>query len=326
MTKAHGGAGLAYNPGMLRVHAPLVAVLALAACQTPAKPQESAPTPAPATKVAEAGPPAATPTPPTPAPDAAPATAAPSQEPGPPGDVAADARPLYYDRPIAAADLEGRTLRELALMRNTIYARIGQKFRKQWLSDYFSAQPWYKPADSVDEGTLSELDLKNAEAIVDYENTFDAPKLRGLREALNERMRAEKMTAEDAIEFQLIATKLGEWEGGDEIAQEERSPLEDPDRLEQLLTVDSLADFSLRDLRLLRNTIYARRGRPFRSTLLQDYFANMSWYSADDAYSDARLTAIDRKNIRVIKSVEEDNGGPITDWGHKVDEGWFYGA
>ena len=46
---------------------------------------------------------------------------------------------------VRVADLEGRTLRELALMRNTIYARAGHPFRKKWLHDYFSAQPWYKP-------------------------------------------------------------------------------------------------------------------------------------------------------------------------------------
>ena len=52
-------------------------------------------------------------------------------------------RALYYDRALTPADLQGRTLRELALMRNTIYARAGHPFRKKWLRDYFTAQPWY---------------------------------------------------------------------------------------------------------------------------------------------------------------------------------------
>ena len=42
-----------------------------------------------------------------------------------PGDARAEDRPLYYTRALTPADLEGRTLRELALMRNTIYARAG---------------------------------------------------------------------------------------------------------------------------------------------------------------------------------------------------------
>ena len=60
-----------------------------------------------------------------------------------------DDRPLYYTRPITDDDLIGRSLRELSLMRNTIYARAGNKFRKKWLNDYFSAQPWYHPLDSA---------------------------------------------------------------------------------------------------------------------------------------------------------------------------------
>src|SRR5690242_1112822 len=38
---------------------------------------------------------------------------------------AGEARPLYYERALTAADLDGRTLRELSLMRNTIFARVG---------------------------------------------------------------------------------------------------------------------------------------------------------------------------------------------------------
>jgi len=58
-----------------------------------------------------------------------------------PGVARADDRPLYYTRALTAADLDGRTLRELTLMRNTIYARAGHPFRKKWLHDYFAAQP-----------------------------------------------------------------------------------------------------------------------------------------------------------------------------------------
>src|SRR5215470_1120836 len=63
-------------------------------------------------------------------------------------------RPLYYTREITDDDLIGRSLRELTLMRNTIYARAGNKFRKQWLNDYFSAQPWYHPQEPIDENKI----------------------------------------------------------------------------------------------------------------------------------------------------------------------------
>src|SRR5215831_6852378 len=52
-------------------------------------------------------------------------------------------RPLYYEREISQADLQGRTLRELTLMRNWIYARAGNPFVKPWLKEFFAKQPWY---------------------------------------------------------------------------------------------------------------------------------------------------------------------------------------
>src|SRR5215831_18984911 len=81
----------------------------------------------------------------------------------------ADDRPLYYTRPITDDDLIGRSLRELSLMRNTIYARAGNKFRKKWLNDYFSAQPWYHPQEPMDETKITSLDRKNAETIATYD-------------------------------------------------------------------------------------------------------------------------------------------------------------
>src|SRR5438270_2807620 len=87
---------------------------------------------------------------------------------GLPTASAAD-RALYYTRPITEADVAGRTLRELAILRNTIFARAGQPFRKRWLHEYFSAQPWYKPGAVVDPRTLSPLDQRNADLLSRYE-------------------------------------------------------------------------------------------------------------------------------------------------------------
>ncbi|HNH47781.1 MAG TPA: hypothetical protein PKY30_12120, partial [Myxococcota bacterium] len=59
----------------------------------------------------------APPPPATPAPSAAPAAALPATTPsGTPGEI-----PYYYTRAITAADLQNRPLKELALIRNTIY-------------------------------------------------------------------------------------------------------------------------------------------------------------------------------------------------------------
>ncbi len=97
-------------------------------------------------------------------------------------------RPLYYDRPIVAADLEGRSLRELTLLRNWIFARAGNKFRKQWLNDFFTKQDWYKPT-GLNEKKLSDSDRKNADAIARYELALPREKLKTQLDLLLEKSR-----------------------------------------------------------------------------------------------------------------------------------------
>ena len=74
--------------------------------------------------------------------------------------------------------------------------------------------------------------------------------------------------------------------------------------LDRQLSVDQLKDLSRRDLRLLRNTVYARRGRPFRSDLLRAYFEATEWYQVDPWSSEARLNAVDNRNIKVIRNLD----------------------
>src|SRR5215472_4345677 len=230
-----------------------------------------------------------------------------------------DARPFYYTREITPADLDGRSLRELTLMRNTIYARAGNRFRKKWLNDYFSAQPWYHPLDKMDQSKITPLDRKNAEFISNYEAAITRDDLR-IRQQAWSAMGGD--TPEAKIELGLISMRLGKWVGGGQ----ERTPLEDPTLLDKQLTVAQLSDFSRRDLRLVRNLIYARHGRPFKSDLLKGYFGTLEWYKPDPAYTDARLTPLDKRNINVIRSVEDSLGGPLTDYQHKKEEGWFAAA
>ena len=302
--------------------AALVLVAALGGCDKPATEPAAAPSPAAAPTPAPAAPPAA----PAEAEPPKPANPAPVDMPKETASAPPVTRPLYYEAALQPADLQGRTLRELNLMRNTIYARVGQSFRKPWIDQHFRQFPWYAPKDQPELAKLSPTDYENARAIVNHESAIPEADLKASRDALLAKKKAGTATPEDDIELELIAVRLGGWEAEPELKPEDLSPLADPTKLDGLLAANQLATLSLRDLRLLRNTIYARRGRPFRSTLLQQYFGDMDWYSADAGYGDAKLTAVDRKNIRLISSVEKAAGGPLTDYEHKVEEGWFFAA
>lgn len=73
---------------------------------------------------------------------------------------------------------------------------------------------------------------------------------------------------------------------------------------DRLLTVEDLEGFTREELRLLRNTIYARHGRVFQSPDLQWYFERRSWYAPQPTYTDSVLTENDRANGKLILHVE----------------------
>jgi hypothetical protein len=219
-------------------------------------------------------------------------------------------RPLYYDRDITEADLVNRTLRELAIMRNMPYARMGHRFRRPWLAQYFSSQSWYRPTRQVSENELSELDRRNVQAVARYDVSLSREALEALATALRLRDERNMLQEGDEVEAVLLSQRLGRNITLARATNRDSTPLDDPEQLEHVLDRRTLLRMSLRDLWILRNMIYARRGRPFRSSILLTYFANTDWYHPDETYNDARLRRVDRQNLRLIQSVEAELGGP----------------
>jgi hypothetical protein len=259
--------------------------------------------------------------------------------------------------------LEHKSLRELSILRNTIYARYGwDGYRKPWLREYFHAQKWFTPNPKFTYKLLTDADRKNAHFIAAREQSLTDVELRRMRDDIYARygktwddlpewglkngkrvksctqprdaidlyewdidelnachyakqpwykpdpkFSEDKISADDKIELGLLARAMGSF-ALDEDARGKRE-----ESLDRVLLVAELRQLSLRDLRLLRNTIYARRGRPFKSQILRDHFAGMSWYHVDNGFSDRLLTANDQRNIALIRSVENELGGPLTD-------------
>ena len=262
--------------------------------------------------------------------------------------------------------LENKTLRELSILRNTIYARYGWGgYRKPWLKAYFDSQPWFKKNDKFSYKLLSDADRKNAHFIGVREQAFPEDELEWMKSDVYARhgkvwadvpewklksgktlkacsvpkdvgpeddyddssiasskdchyrqlkwykpdraFKDEQLTADDKIELGLLARAMG----GFALDEEKREKTSQS--LDRIVSVSELRQLSVRDLRLLRNTIYARRGRPFKSQVLRDHFEGMSWYKVDAGYTDKLLTKNDQRNIALIHSVENEFGGPLTD-------------
>ena len=77
---------------------------------------------------------------------------------------------------------------------------------------------------------------------------------------------------------------------------------------EREITENDLARHSDRELTLIRNEIYARHGRKFLTSWIQEYFDGCSWYSVNPDYNydneDSMLTALERHNLQVIVEYE----------------------
>jgi hypothetical protein len=65
-----------------------------------------------------------------------------------------------------------------------------------------------------------------------------------------------------------------------------------------------LRGLSLHELRLLRNEVYARHGRSFKATWLQQYFDTQPWYQYNENFKDEELSGFDKQNVELIVGYE----------------------
>ena len=75
-------------------------------------------------------------------------------------------------------------------------------------------------------------------------------------------------------------------------------------RLDSKLTAEDLQDLDKAQLRLMRNAVYAIHGYDFKSQDLKEYFSGFSWYKPNPNFSESDFTEIERKNIELIRQME----------------------
>lgn len=79
---------------------------------------------------------------------------------------------ILSDRKLSDSDLNGKTKKELEIMRNSIYARYGYKFKREDLLNYFSQFSWYSPTTNdmaAIYNLMSDIEKYNIEFIKKYE-------------------------------------------------------------------------------------------------------------------------------------------------------------
>lgn len=81
-----------------------------------------------------------------------------------------------------------------------------------------------------------------------------------------------------------------------------------PDSDTRRITNKDLKGLSKEECRLARNEIYARHGRMFNDSQLQDYFDSQPWYegtTAPDYFNESELSKIEKDNVKKISKYEK---------------------
>jgi hypothetical protein len=107
---------------------------------------------------------------------------------------------------------------------------------------------------------------------------------------------------------QLTATERKNLAAIDAAMRKQRHAAVSPGDMEhfenRLVTDEMLKGLSLHELRLLRNEVYARHGRQFKTEWLSQYFWSQPWYEAREDAKEPELSETDRKNVETIVAYE----------------------
>lgn len=76
--------------------------------------------------------------------------------------------------------------------------------------------------------------------------------------------------------------------------------------MDKAITPAALDGIGLHELRLLRNEIYARRGREFKTAWLANWFSQYTWYQTNADFRDDMLTDVQKSNVRLITARERE--------------------
>lgn len=231
---------------------------------------------------------------------------------------------------------------ELSILIAEIEAIHGKTFpEEEWLQKYFDERYWYKRNPAYAPTALTDIERKNLEklfaqksegrntaiAIGDMDNfqnvALTEDKLKGLT-MMELRIIRNEFWARRGKKFDTPGVRqYFEWRDWYKPAKNQKlvklNPIEEQnvklllayeakmrEKLStEVLPEDSLSGMFTEDLRVLRNEIYARRGRVFKDKELQKYFEGTDWYKPNPDFKDDMLGEIEYKNLALIKTAEE---------------------
>ncbi|MBU3197495.1 YARHG domain-containing protein [Clostridium algidicarnis] len=172
-----------------------------------------------------------------------------------------DVTSLTYDQ------LMGKTLDELFVARNEMFARYGYEFSTiNTLNDYFNRKRWYFIRKDYNGDLNTEVEKANANLI--------------------------KQTEFDRIAYYNYGNKEIT---GQVISNSNKKSIRQDD-------INKLSDW---ELIIARNEIYARHGYEFSLVMLKDHFLKQNWYIKNSNFKHSDLSDTERQNVEVLMQEEE---------------------
>lgn len=254
-----------------------------------------------------------------------------------PGDMR-----FYKTRILTLKKLGRYTPAEWTVLAAEVEAIHGKRFEATgWLQEYFDERYWYRAADKYDPKSLSEIERKNLQLIESvrkkqrrvalspgdmelFENKLiSEPLLRGV--SLHElRLLRNEIYARHGRVFRTEWLQQyfysQPWYDPKEGFKDEDISGIDKTNIETIVKYEGklhdqiskapitrawLEGLFLEDVKKMREEIYARHGKVFKDPWTQKYFASLDWYKPDPNYSDASLSAVEKRNLVVIAGYEK---------------------
>lgn len=142
----------------------------------------------------------------------------------------------------------------------------------------------------------------------------DQAKIEELKQKLNQQERDIQEEKQRNLERELEKTnaEIDKLKLKDKKSKKISEPLPEtfclyPEASERDLDDSELMEMTKRELKIMRNEIFARHGYIFKTKDMKNYFSAQNWYRPMYSNVTNRITIIEKKNIDLIKSFE--NGG-----------------
>jgi YARHG domain len=254
-----------------------------------------------------------------------------------PGDMR-----IYQNRALTRKKLGPHTNAEWTVLASEIEAIHGKRFDgTPWLQQYFEERYWYRPAEQYNPKSLSAIEQKNLKLIDTIQRQQRRVALApGDMELFENKLIAEAMLRGLSLhELRLLRNEIyarrgrffntiwlqqyfgsQSWYDPKEDFKDEQLTGTDKTNVETIVAFENklhnqismkpiapalLQGLFVEDVRKMRDEIYARHGKVFKDPWTQKYFASLEWYKPDPKYSDAQLSAIEKRNLVTIATYEK---------------------